>query len=353
MNPPHPSSSSSLSLKVTGMVPQSLWGLVVVALLVLSGCMPADRWWVREELALVQIQMAEVRDRVAVVEQQFGRIDPKVDRILVQIEQLTSRQTTSATPVGSAEYPPERRFVVDEGTFAMGTASLTPATRQAIDAFIHQVPGIQERQVVVVGHTDSTGSQEANYRVGQRRAAAVAQHLLGAHGLEPVRIWATSAGDSQPIADNATEEGRQRNRRVEILVYRDPAKLASEIRHQQLPRKLAEDQREQLLQTLREDPKVPLSVVSVFGDGESYAFAEELDMLFNIAGWPTRGVSQHTVAGLPPGLTFVTSSGDGPMHTRAVRLQDTLHAMGIAAHSRALESVPQGSLMLLVGPKPQ
>jgi hypothetical protein len=59
----------------------------VVALLGLSGCVPADRGWVREELALVRVQMAWVRNRVVLVEQQFGRLDPKVDRILTQVEQ--------------------------------------------------------------------------------------------------------------------------------------------------------------------------------------------------------------------------------------------------------------------------
>jgi hypothetical protein len=76
-------------------------------------------------------------------------------------------------------------------------------------------------------------------------------------------------------------------------------------------------------------------------------------MLFDIAGWPTRGVSQQTVSRVPPGLTFVTNSGDAAVSARAARLQDSLHAMGIAAQSSSLESMPQGSLMLVVGPKLQ
>jgi outer membrane protein OmpA-like peptidoglycan-associated protein len=344
MKPPHTFSSSALPFDVGGIARQSPWGLVVVALLGLSGCLPAGRGWVREELALVQVQMAEVRDRVVVVEEQFGRLDPKVDRILVQVEQLTSRQTAP---------PPDRRLVVGGATFAAGTTALTPAARHAIDAFIRQVPGLQERQVVVVGHTDRTGSEEANYRLGQKRAAAVAHYLLGAHGVDPVRVQVTSAGDTQPVADNAMAEGRQQNRRVEILVYRDQVQLPTEIRPRQLPRKLTEDQREQLLRTLRDDPKVPLTVVSILGDGESYAFAEELDALFNTAGWATQGVSQQTVSGIPPGLTFVAKSGDAAMFAQAARIQNTLHTMGFAAQSRTLESMPQGLLMLVVGPKPR
>jgi outer membrane protein OmpA-like peptidoglycan-associated protein len=346
MNPLHLTASSTLPLDVGRIVQWSPWGLAVAALLGLSGCQPADRGWVQEQLAVVQIQMAAVRDRVALVEQQFGHLDPKLDRILAQTEQLASRQ------MDPAEHLPDGRLVVD-AIFAAGTTALTPAARQSIDAFIRQVPRVQERQVVVVGHTDRTGSEEANYRLGQQRAAAVAHYLLDEHRLDPVRLRVTSAGDTRPVADNATAEGRQQNRRVEILVYRDQAQLPAETQQRREPRRLTEGQREQLLQTLREDPKVPLTVVSIAGDNESYAFAEELDALFDIAGWPTRGVSQQTISGVPSGLTFITKSGDVPVYARAARLQDTLQAMGIAAQSSALESMPQGLLMLVVGPKPQ
>jgi outer membrane protein OmpA-like peptidoglycan-associated protein len=345
MNPLHLSSSSTLPLDVGGIVQWSPWGLMVAALLGLSGCVPTDRGWVQEQLAVMQMQMAAVRDRVMLVEQQFGRLGPKLDRILAQTEQLASRQMDPAEP------PPDGRLVVD-ALFAAGTTALTLAAQQSIDAFIRQVPRVQERQVVVVGHTDRTGSEEANYRLGQQRAAAVAHYLLDEHRLDPVRVRVTSAGDTRPVADNATAEGRQQNRRVEILVYHDQAQSPTETRQRLPSRKLTEDQREQLLRTLREDPKVPLAVVSISGDNESYVFAQELDALFDIAGWPTQGVSQQTVRGIPPGLTFVTKSGDATVFARAARLQDTLHAMGIAAQSSALESMPQGLLMLVVGPKP-
>jgi outer membrane protein OmpA-like peptidoglycan-associated protein len=349
MNPLHTSPSAALPSDVRGIVQQSLWGLALVALLGLAGCVPANRAWVQEELASVQTQMAEVRNRVVVVEQQFERLDPKLDRILAQVEQLASRQTDSA------EHPPDGRLVVD-AIFAAGTTALTPAAWQSIDAFIGQVPRLREQQVLVVGHADRSGSEEANYRLGQQRAAAVAHYLLDEHGFDPVRVRVASAGDTRPVADNATAEGRQRNRRVEILVYRDQAQLPAEARQPEArqrrePRRLTEDQRAQLLRTLREDPKVPLTVVSISGDHESYAFAEELDALFDIAGWPTRGVSQQTVSRVPPGLTFVTNSSDATVSARAARLQDSLHALGIAAQSSALESMPQGSLMLVVGPK--
>jgi outer membrane protein OmpA-like peptidoglycan-associated protein len=320
-------------------------GSLLVAVLGLCGCVPTDRGWVQEQLAMMQIQMAAVRDRVSLVEQQFGRLDPKLDRILAQTQQLASRQ------IDPAEHAQDGSLVVD-ASFAVGTTTLTSGARQNIDAFVRQVPRVLERQVVVVGHTDRTGSEEANYRLGQQRAAAVAHYLLDEYGLDPVRVLVTSAGDTRPVGDNATAEGRRQNRRVEILVYPEQVSSATEVRQRLPSRKLTEDQRAQLLQTLREDPKIPLTVVSLSGDNESHAFAEELDALFDIAGWPTQGVSQQTVRGVPPGLTFVTKSGDATVVAQATRLQEALHAMGIMAQSSALESMPQGSLMLVVGPHP-
>jgi hypothetical protein len=197
----------------------------------------------------------------------------------------------------------------------------------------------------------------------------VAHYLLREHGFDSARVQVTSAGDSQPVADNSTPEGRQQNRRVEILVYRDPVRAASdirqrepprkltmevpaEVRQRQLPHKLTEDQRNALIRTLQQDQKIPLTVVSIIGDGDSHAFAKELDALFNTAGWATQGVVPQAVSGIPPGLTFVTKSGDAAMFDRASRLQDTLHEMGIATQNRAVESMPLGSLMLIVGPQP-
>ncbi len=71
----------------------------------------------------------------------------------------------------------------------------------------------------VTGHTDSTGAEAANVTVGQRRADAVKNYLVTQHNLDANRIEALSAGESQPIADNATAEGRRQNRRVEIELF--------------------------------------------------------------------------------------------------------------------------------------
>src|ERR671934_455790 len=92
-------------MDVGGIVRQSPWELAVVALLGLSGCLPASRGWVREQLAPVQVQVAEVRDRVAVVEEQFGFLDPKVDRILVHMEQQWQQSLVSYQHLTGTRFP--------------------------------------------------------------------------------------------------------------------------------------------------------------------------------------------------------------------------------------------------------
>jgi len=67
----------------------------------------------------------------------------------------------------------------------------------------------------VTGHTDSTGSDQYNLELSQKRAQSVAAYLIG-QGIESVRFYSRGAGESQPIATNDTAAGREQNRRVEI-----------------------------------------------------------------------------------------------------------------------------------------
>ncbi len=72
------------------------------------------------------------------------------------------------------------------------------------------------KRVQIGGHTDSTGSRELNMRLSRNRAASVRRHLIG-RGIKPHRMTAEGFGPDRPIADNETEEGRAKNRRVEFL----------------------------------------------------------------------------------------------------------------------------------------
>ena len=72
-------------------------------------------------------------------------------------------------------------------------------------------------KLTLIGHTDSKGSARYNMKLGLKRAQAVARYLQ-AQGVDASQIKAISAGEGQPVADNATEEGRAKNRRVEFVL---------------------------------------------------------------------------------------------------------------------------------------
>lgn len=113
-------------------------------------------------------------------------------------------------------------FDVDQATLKAGaTQSLS-----RLVAFLREYP---DRQVLVEGHTDSTGTDEYNLGLSQRRADAVVQFLT-LNGIAPERAIATGYGKAYPVAGNETAEGRQRNRRVEIVILDPGEKAAEELR---------------------------------------------------------------------------------------------------------------------------
>jgi len=102
-------------------------------------------------------------------------------------------------------------------TFDTDSATIKSSFRGVLDGVaqtISQERGINAR---VVGHTDSTGNPDHNMTLSQRRAQSV-ETYLGDRGVARTRLSAEGRGETQPVASNATEEGRSQNRRVEIYL---------------------------------------------------------------------------------------------------------------------------------------
>jgi outer membrane protein OmpA-like peptidoglycan-associated protein len=101
--------------------------------------------------------------------------------------------------------------------FASGQSKLKPEARanlQRVVEFVNRFPG---KEVMIEGHTDSEGSDNLNQVLSQKRAEAVRDALVQ-DGVDAKRLTAVGLGEGRPIADNATRDGRARNRRVEIVV---------------------------------------------------------------------------------------------------------------------------------------
>lgn len=99
--------------------------------------------------------------------------------------------------------------------FDFDKATIKPEGRARLDEAVRVMRENPNLRVVVTGHTDSVGSDAYNMKLGERRARAVADYLIG-QGISPSRIDVRSEGESKPVASNATAEGRAENRRVEI-----------------------------------------------------------------------------------------------------------------------------------------
>lgn len=80
-----------------------------------------------------------------------------------------------------------------------------------------RIKGINLEVVIAVGHTDSTGPAAYNQKLSVRRAEAVKAYLVS-KGIEQNRVYTEGKGETQPVASNATRQGRAQNRRVEIEV---------------------------------------------------------------------------------------------------------------------------------------
>ncbi|HJV08695.1 MAG TPA: OmpA family protein, partial [Acidimicrobiales bacterium] len=101
--------------------------------------------------------------------------------------------------------------------FAFGSSELRPEATPALTAVLGLCQRRPHAQVDVAGHTDAVGTPEHNLALSQRRAAAVAEWLVD-HGVAPARLHAAGYGSSRPVAGNATEDDRRRNRRVDVTV---------------------------------------------------------------------------------------------------------------------------------------
>jgi outer membrane protein OmpA-like peptidoglycan-associated protein len=114
--------------------------------------------------------------------------------------------------------PPGTEIAELRGThFAFDSAHLTAEGEAALDQTVATLREHGDLHVSIEGHTDSVGSDAYNQDLGQRRADAARQYLVD-QGIDGSRLSAVSFGESRPVADNATADGRAENRRVEIIV---------------------------------------------------------------------------------------------------------------------------------------
>lgn len=162
-----------------------------------------ERERIRAEVRAREAARAQVQANSAQQAAQTARAE--AERLQTQLEELKARNT-------------QRGMVLTLGDvlFDTGSAVLKPAGEQVVDRIAEVMRQHPQQRVLIEGHTDSQGSDDANVALSRRRAEAFAIPLIQ-DGVDPSRVEVVGRGEALPVASNDTAAGRQQNRRVEMV----------------------------------------------------------------------------------------------------------------------------------------
>ena len=167
----------------------------------------------RPEAAALAVARSQVEPETAKTEEPGAR---RLGQILGVVETLDG----IAVPGTRVERVDEKTLLVhfeSDILFSINSAVLDPSSRQTLDEAVDVFLEFSKTGIVSQGHTDSSGSEEHNQVLSERRAEAVRGHLVR-EGVEVTRITAVGYGESYPIASNDTADGRHQNRRVDLML---------------------------------------------------------------------------------------------------------------------------------------
>jgi OOP family OmpA-OmpF porin len=184
----------------------------------------------------VESRAAPLEDRASTTETKLSQVEANAQRLSGQLDELAAvsnaarggakaAQDTADSAVAGVNATNERISALDDYepqsvaavNFRTGSAVLSPDSKTALDDIATKALNAKGYVLEVSGYADTTGSIERNRMLSQRRADAVIRYLVENHSI-PLRRIVTpyGYGESHPVAENTSKEGRAQNRRVEI-----------------------------------------------------------------------------------------------------------------------------------------
>jgi outer membrane protein OmpA-like peptidoglycan-associated protein len=196
--------------------------IVAASAMLLSAC--ATRDFVRETVAPVQTSVDGLGTRVQAHDDNLKALDGRLQGSEARIQALQQEAAARAQAAANLPAPPgllmSTLLTDDKIKFKSGHAELTGAAGQELDQLVAKLKADNQPVFIEIqGHTDATGSDSTNQQLGLKRAEAVRLYLARA-GLPLARMSTISYGETAPLADNNTREGRSTNRRVQLIVMR-------------------------------------------------------------------------------------------------------------------------------------
>lgn len=149
---------------------------------------------------------------------QVTRVGGKADVLATAAAPAVRAQGPVVTGDLAQELEQTGRFILSDLTFETGSAQLGDASFDSLRTLADYLMANPDRQVALVGHTDAVGSLDGNIALSKRRAGSVLERLVTTYNIPRRQLDAQGMGYLAPVATNVTEDGRDANRRVEVII---------------------------------------------------------------------------------------------------------------------------------------
>ena len=163
------------------------------------------------------LRLADMEEEIRALDERLGGATAEraalVQRLEAQVEKMFSREEARVFREGDNVILRLVGLTFDSGKaeIKQNDFDLLAKVEKAIDVF-------PRSELIIEGHTDSYGGDEFNQRLSQERAESVQQYMINAMRIPSYRLIATGFGETNPVANNETESGRARNRRIDIII---------------------------------------------------------------------------------------------------------------------------------------